>query len=302
MDLKLGETYVAFKSDNPLKTFKFTPIHQEDLFFDAKIVEGLPNIEFWKPYTVSLVDSDGQRRYLEIAPYHIDEDSRIAKFIVLGYLIERRKFVRFNVEELNIPIEGENFKGIVENVSLGGVKIKLLHKEGEIKENEPIFVKAKVEGKEYNFIITPVKVGENFISAKFEKPAKVTAEFFYHCLKLLQKETQPISEKRHFRRFYVEPLNIIVDTPLGVGVMRDISLGGMRVKLKKTYNVDEEIITKPFSVSCFIPSKNEEYIVECKLVNKTADNQLQLKITKWDEEALRLVSRILELLVENKKV
>ena len=301
MDLKVGETYIAYRSDNPLKNFKFTVLREEDLFFDAKILEGIGSIDLWKPYTVRLADGLGGQKYLEISPYHLDEESRTAKFIVLGYLFERRKFVRFNVEDLNIPVEGEGFSGIVENVSLGGLKVKTLYQREGLKENEPLFVKASVEGKEYHFIITPVKVGENFISAKFEKPAKVTSEFFYHCLKLLERETSPVSEKRKFRRFYVEPLNIIVDTPLGVGVMKDISLGGMRIKLKKTYEVDEDILTHPFEVSCFLPSKNEEYIITCRLVDKT-DGNLRLKIERWDADALKLVSHILELLVENRKV
>lgn len=301
MDLKVGETYIAYRSDNPLRNFKFTVLRDEDLFFDAQIVEGLTSIDLWKLYTVRLVDDLGVQKYLEISPYHVDEENQTAKFIVLGYLFERRKFVRFNVEDLHIPVEGEGFSGIVENISLGGLKIKLLYKGDNVRENEPLFVKATVEGTEYNFIITPVKVGEDFISAKFEKPAKVTSEFFYHCLKLLERETSPVSEKRKFRRFYVEPLNIIVDTPLGVGVMKDISLGGMRVKLRKTYDVDEEILTHPFEVSCFLPSKNEEYIITCRLVDKT-DSNLRLKIERWDADALKLISHILELLVENKKV
>ncbi len=301
MDLKVGETYIAYRSDNPLRNLKFTVLREEDLFFDAKIVEGLSAIDLWKAYTVRLVNHKGEQKYLEISPYYVNEEDRTAKFLVLGYLLERRKFVRFNVEDLNIPIEGENFKGIVENVSLGGLKIKLLEKKGKIEEGESIFVKSFVEGNEYSFIITPVKVGKDFISAKFEKPAKVTSEFFYQCLKLLERETSPVSEKRKFRRFYVEPLKIIVDTPLGLGIMRDISLGGIRVRLKKPYEIDEEILTKPFDVSCFLPSKNEEYIITCRLVNKSG-NQIHLKIENWDADALRLISHILDLLVENKKV
>ncbi len=83
--------------------------------------------------------------------------------------------------------------------------------------------------------------------------------------------------------------------------MRDISLGGIRVRLKKTYDVDEEILTKPFEVSCFLPSKNEEYIITCRLISKK-DNQIHLKIENWDADALKLISNILDLLVENKKV
>ncbi|RTZ59095.1 MAG: hypothetical protein DSZ31_04520, partial [Gammaproteobacteria bacterium] len=153
-----------------------------------------------------------------------------------------------------------------------------------------------------DFIITPVRVGKDFIAAKFEKPAKVTSEFFYKCLKLLESETIPISERRKFRRFYVEPFNIIVDTPVGMGILYDISLGGMKVKLKRTYEVDEELLKDSFAVSCFLPSKNEEYILDCELLDRSEEGFIQLKIARWDEQALKLISRILELIVENKKV
>ena len=105
-----------------------------------------------------------------------------------------------------------------------------------------------------------------FISAKFEKPSRVTSELFYQCLQRLERENAPISEKRKFRRFYVEPLKIIVDTPLGVGYMVDLSLKGMKVKLKRTYNVEPDILKETFSVSCCIPNFDDEYILDTRLV------------------------------------
>ncbi|HID79904.1 MAG TPA: PilZ domain-containing protein [Aquificales bacterium] len=302
MELKKGGIYIAYKSDNPFKNFKFQVLETDDFFFAAQILEGIGNIELWKPYTIRLTNDLGEQKFLEIAPYYLDDKGKTAKFLVIGNLLERRKFVRFNVESYKIPVEGNQFKGIVENISLGGLKIKLLSKEGEIEEGKPIFVKGKIDGNEYNFVITPVRVGKDFIAAKFEKPAKEISEFFYKCLKLLESENTPVTERRKFRRFYVEPLNIIVDTPLGIGILYDISLGGMKVKLKRTYKVDKEILKEPFAVSCFLPSKKEEYILDCKFLNRGKDNFIQLKITRWDEEALKLISRVLELIVENQKV
>ena len=87
-----------------------------------------------------------------------------------------------------------------------------------------------------------------------------------------------------------------------MGILYDISLGGMKVRLKRTYEVDEELLKDSFAVSCFLPSKNEEYILDCELLNRTEDNFIQLKVARWDEQALKLISRILELIVENKKV
>jgi len=304
MELNIGESYIAYRSDNPLKNFRFTVLGGDDLFFEASIDEGIANLELWKPYTIRLADVGGQQRYIEISPYYFDEKSRKARFLILGLLVERRRFVRFNVESLNIPVESEYFVGRVENVSLGGMKISNLTWLGDKRpsEGEEVYVKTRLEDKEYHFIIVPVKVDEKFIASKFEKPVKVTSEFFYHCLKLLEQEVSPVAEKRQFRRFNVSNLNIIVDTPLGMGIMKDISLGGLSVKIKKPYEVDEDILKNPFAISCFIPSRGEEFIIDTKLVERTNDNIVRLKVHKWNEEALKLVSTILELLVENKMV
>jgi len=180
MELKKGGIYIAYKSDNPFKNFKFQVLETDDFFFAAQILEGIGNIELWKPYTIRLTNDLGEQKFLEIAPYYLDDKGKTAKFLVIGNLLERRKFVRFNVESYKIPVEGNQFKGIVENISLGGLKIKLLSKEGEIEEGKPIFVKGKIDGNEYNFVITPVRVGKDFIAAKFEKPAKEISEFFYN--------------------------------------------------------------------------------------------------------------------------
>jgi len=299
MELKVGDTYIAYKFQNPIENVKFTVTREEDLFFEAQILEGLDNLELWKTYIVILPHKIEGQRFLEIAPYKVDKEKKLARFIVLGYLLERRKFYRFNVEELQIPVESEYFKGIVENISLGGMKIKIqkwINK--NLNEGEDIYVKTTVEGKEYHFIIEPVKVAEEFISAKFEKPARVTSEFFYHCLKLLNKENYPVSEKRDFRRFVVKDLNIIVDSPLGVGILYDISLGGMRIKLKKPYDVDPDTLRYVFPISCYIHQTGEEFILDVELISKSKDDFLSVKITKWDDEALRFVSRVLELLVK----
>ncbi len=303
MELREGESYIAYKFQNPLESLKFKLTREEDLFFEAKVEEGFDNIELWKTYVVALPHTFETQQFLEISPYKTDREKGTARFIVLGYLLERRKFYRFNVEDLNIPVESDYFEGIVENVSLGGLKIRVKRwKNRNLKEGEQIYVKATVEGQEYHFIITPVKVTDEFIAAKFEKPAKVTSEFFYHCLKLLNRESYPVSEKRNFRRFIVKDLNVIVDTPLGVGILYDISLGGMRVKLRKTYDVDPETLQEVFPVSCYIHQTGEEFIIDVELVNKTKDGFLNLKVAKWDEEALKFVSRVLELLVKTRKV
>ena len=84
--------------------------------------------------------------------------------------------------------------------------------------------------------------------------------------------------------------------------MFDISLGGMKVKLCREYKVDEDILKGSFDISCYIPKTREEFILEAELINKTKEGFVQLKIPRWNEDGLKLVSRILEMLVESKKV
>ncbi len=302
MDLKRGETYIAYKFQNPMENLKFKVLREEDLFFSAQILEGWEHLELWKTYVVVIPNSEGSQKYLEISPYKLDEEKKRARFIVLGYLLERRKFYRFNVEDLNIKVESEFFKGIVENVSLGGLKIRISEwlKSEKPKEGEELYVKAFVENKEYHFIITPLKIADNFIAAKFERPAKVTSEFFYDCLKLINREVYPVSEKRAFRRFPVKHLNIIADTPLGVGILWDISLVGMKIKLRRLYDTDIENLGNVFPVSFYIPQTKDEFILDVELINKTKEGILNLKVAKWNEEALKFVSKVLELLVSHR--
>ncbi|NPA14558.1 MAG: PilZ domain-containing protein [Aquificae bacterium] len=296
MEFKVGEVYIAYKHNNPLKSFKFRVLKAEDFFLEAEVLEGLINVDLWDTYIVRIPRLQQELQFIEISPYHYDEERNILRIIILGYFLERRKFVRFNVERLNIPIRSEYFEGIVENVSLGGVKIKVHKWLKPLTEGTPVFVEAKIPSvdKVYKFVITPVKVAENFISAKFEKPVKVTSDFFYTCLQLLNKELAPIEERRKFRRFYVEPLGILVDTPLGMGNLVDISLKGMKVFIRKPYNVDEEVLKDGFMIAVRFPDEPEEYLINVDLVNKTKNGYVSFKINKWDRDALKFTSKVLE--------
>jgi len=297
MDLKKGENYIAYKFHNPLESLKLKLLNEEDLFFEAQVEEGFDNLDLWKTYIITLPNNFNSQKFLEVSPYKTDKENKTARFVILGYLLERRKFYRFNVEELNIPVESEYFEGTVENISLGGMKIKINRwKNRNLKEGNEVYVKTRVGDKEYHFIIKPVKVTDTFIAAKFEKPAKVTSDFFYHTLQLLNRQKIPFNERRNFRRFIVEPLNIIVDTPFGVGVLHDISLGGLKIKLKRKYKVDPKNLQNEFLISCFIPQTGEEYILNVRPLSAKG-NCLNLRVTKWEEDALKCISRILELLV-----
>ena len=297
MEFQKGKVYIAYHKENPFKYFTFKVLNVEEFFIEGEVLEGIINIEYWQTYTVKVPGKDDFHRYLEVSPYFFDEKEKRVKLIVLGYLVERRRFVRFNVKSFSIPVKSKYFEGVLENISLGGVKIsviKWLNK--DIKEGHYVLVESNLEGKNYKFIIKPVKVDfeKNFISAAFEGPNDVTLEYFHKCLQALNKQLVPIEERRKFRRFYVEPLNIMAETPLGKGILVDISLKGLKLKLQKEYNVDEDIIKKPFLTAIHLPWETEDYILNTQLVNKTDDGFISLKITKWDKDALKFVSKVLE--------
>jgi len=301
MELKEGVSYIAYKFQNPAENARLVVERNDDLFFEAKVNEGFDSLELWKTFVITLPGGFETQRYLEVAPYKIDEEQRRAKFVVLGYLFERRKFFRFDVSDLGIEVKSDHFEGTVENVSLGGMKIRVkrwLTAERRSLEGRPVAVTVRAGERKFSFVITPLKVGEDFIAAKFEKPAETTSEFFYTCLKMLEGErgAKPLREQRQFRRFKVYHLNLLAETPLGSGSVCDVSLGGLRIRLKRPGSERRFPEGSVFPVAVFFPETGEEFILDAELVKKNG-NELNLKIARWDEDALRFVSRILERLI-----
>jgi len=304
MDLEEGKIYRAYLKGDFLKNFLFKITSIQDLFSEAEILEGLKNVEPLKVYLVALDNFIGDIRFIEISPYMLDKKEKKAKLLNLGYLVERRRFIRFPVLQLNIPVKGQNFKGILENISIGGIKIKLTEPPTEpIKEGEPTFVEVFIPQikKVFPFFVIPVKVTQQFISAKFEGPVKITSELFNTVIKLLKKEKCHVGEKRKFRRLFVEPLNILVDTPVGMGILSDISIKGFKVKVPKMEGNIEEFLNKEVLITFRIPSMNKEYITEAKAL-RSSGNSISFVFTRVSKTVLELLTDTISLLLRHYKI
>ena len=198
MELQQGYRYIAYRSDNPLKNFKFLVDKEEDLFIEATVEEGLRHIELWKPYVVKLPSFDPNREYLEITPYEVNEETKKLKLLILGYLYERRKFVRFNILDFGIKINSETFEGTIENISLGGVKIQINRWKGQKpKEGEQIYVKANFDGKDYHFIITPVAVKEDLFPQSLKNRQGLPQNSFTNACNGWRGKTPPFRKKEN---------------------------------------------------------------------------------------------------------
>ncbi len=306
MELEEGKTYRAYLKDDFLKHFLFRIISIQDLICEAKILEGLRNVEPLKVYIVGLNNFIGDIKFIEISPYLVDKRERKAKILNLGYLVERRRFLRFPTIQLKIPVKGQNFKGLLENISLGGIKIKLTEPPKEnLEEDKPTFVEVFIPQvkKTFPFFIIPVKVTEEFISAKFEGPVKITSELFSTVIKLIKKEKNQVAEKRKFRRLFVEPLNILVDTPAGLGILVDISIKGFKVKFQNLEENSDEFLRREYLVTFRMPSLNKEFIVEAKPLRVSEEEKsISFTFTKISEEVLDLLSNVVNLLLTYYKV
>jgi hypothetical protein len=304
MDLEEGKIYRAYLKDDFLKNFLFRILSIQDLISEVGILEGLKHVEPLKVYLVALDNFIGDIKFIEISPYLVDRKEKKARILNLGYLVERRRFLRFPVSHLKVQVESQNFKGILENISIGGIKIKLIEPPTEkIKEGEPIFVEVFIPQakKMFPFFVIPVKITDNFISAKFEGPVKVTSELFNTVVKLLKKEKSHVGEKRKFRRLFVEPLNILVDTPVGMGILYDISIKGFKVKVHEKEGDINNFLNKELLITFRIPSINREYIVEAKAL-KSSDGSVSFTFTKVSETVLELLTDIVQLLLNHYKL
>ncbi|NPB04986.1 MAG: PilZ domain-containing protein [Aquificae bacterium] len=300
MELKVGRTYAAFLPENPIRSFKFRVERVDDLFAVGKVVDAPEGVELLRPYLVRTASPAGE--FLKVAPYEFDPQKETLKLVLLGRLSERRRFVRYPLLHLGIEAESEYFTGFVENASLGGLKVRVKEwkKTGlPLKEGESFYARLKVKGKDaervFHLVLKTLAAGPDFVSAAFERPAAEASEFFYSALRLLGNEGAPEVERRRFRRFFTLPLGVLVDTPLGSGVMVDLSLGGAKVELKTPKEGPPP--PPPFTVEFRLP-EGERFFVDARVVGQTPPAFLSLAFEGPEREVLRLVSRVLDRLSE----
>jgi hypothetical protein len=105
MDLEEGKIYRAYLKDDFLKNFLFRILSIQDLISEVDILEGLRHVEPLKVYLVALDNFIGDIKFIEISPYLVDRKEKKARILNLGYLVERRRFLRFPVSHLKVQVE-----------------------------------------------------------------------------------------------------------------------------------------------------------------------------------------------------
>jgi hypothetical protein len=112
-----------------------------------------------------------------------------------------------------LKVEGDTFQGYLEDISLGGVRIKITQKKGKV-ENRPQRVKIYINPSEsYEVEIIPVKVEEDTIRAMFGGlTAEANQALFYRTLDLLKKY-HGVKDLGVINN--VEDRDIILKTPFG---------------------------------------------------------------------------------------
>ncbi|NPA14824.1 MAG: PilZ domain-containing protein [Aquificae bacterium] len=213
MELQKNHIYVAFLKSNPVEYFIFELLEEDDLLIVGKLLRASARPRLWEIYSVRQSGAAALPTQVEITPYYYDPSTKILKCSVIGFTNDRRKFIRYNVEPLKLKVEGDTFQGYLEDISLGGVRIKITQKKGKV-ENRPQRVKIYINPSEsYEVEIIPVKVEEDTIRAMFGGlTAEANQSLFYRTLDLLKKYhgVEDLGVITH-----VEDKDLVLKTPFG---------------------------------------------------------------------------------------
>ncbi len=213
MELQKNHIYVAFLKSNPVEYFIFELLEEDDLLIVGKLLRASARPRLWEIYSVRQSGAAALPTQVEITPYYYDHSTKTIKCSVIGFTNDRRKFIRYNVEPLKLKVEGDTFQGYLEDISLGGVRIKITQKKGKV-ENRPQRVKIYINPSEsYEVEIIPVKVEEDTIRAMFGGlTAEANQSLFYRTLDLLKKY-HGVKDLGVINN--VEDRDIILKTPFG---------------------------------------------------------------------------------------
>ena len=221
MELQKNFLYVAFLKSNPVEYFIFELLEEDDLLLKGKVLRASSKPRLWEIYSVRQTGSPCLPIRIEITPYYYNPKSKIIKCSVVAFTDERRRFIRYNVRPLKLKVEGDSFQGYLEDISLGGVRIKITQKNGKV-ENRPQRVKIYINPSEcYEVEIIPVKVEEDTIRAMFGGlTSEVNKALFYRTLDLLRKYhgVEDLGLITH-----VEDKDLVLKTPFGDAKVLQIS-------------------------------------------------------------------------------
>ncbi|MEO2153452.1 MAG: PilZ domain-containing protein [Aquificota bacterium] len=256
MELQKNHIYVAFLKSNPVEYLIFELLDEDDLLLKGKVLRASSKPRLWEIYSVRQTGSPCLPIRIEITPYYYNPKSKIIKCSVVAFTDERRRFIRYNVRPLKLKVEGDSFQGYLEDISLGGVRIKITQKNGKV-ENRPQRVKIYINPSEsYEVEIIPVKVEEDTIRAMFGGlTSEVNQALFYRTLDLLRKY-HGVEDLGLITN--VEDKDIFLKTPFGDAKVLQIS---ERYALIEYPNVNYKVLNEPWVAGEIFFKEHRELIV-----------------------------------------
>ena len=292
MFFEQGEEYTCFLRDNPTNFITFKVVESDGLVVVGELIKHKGEIQFWDIYDIKYQEGETLKK-IELSPYSFDERRKIIKFLILGNVKERRRFVRYKVKHLDIKVYADGFVGVLDDISVGGCKIDIERYEKLPEPYQELKIEIDINGKRYPVDIFVINVNEKFINAMFLGDTIQSSIVFNQVMSILNPSEKTIKERRIFRRFYTENLPLYVDLPFGYGKVLDISLKGAKIKLLK-YDPDFVEKTHDILLEFYFLGKLTRYLTRGK-IRKVRGDTISVEFTKLTEKIVELIKVITSL-------
>jgi hypothetical protein len=268
-------------------------LESDGLVVVGELIKHKGDIQFWDIYEIKYQENDTLKK-VEISPYSYDEKRKIIKFLILGNVKERRRFVRYKVKHLGIKVYAPGyFVGILDDISVGGCKIDILEYQKLPEPYHELRIEVEIEGKRYPVEIFPINVTEKFINAMFLGDTIQSSIVFNQVMSILNPSEKTIRERRIFRRFHVEKIPLYVDLPFGYGKVLDISLKGAKIKLLK-YDPEYVERTHDILLEFYFLGRLTRFLTRGK-IKKVQGDTISVEFTKLTEKIVDLIKVITSL-------
>ncbi len=284
-----GESYTCFLRDHPTNFITFKVLNLEDLTITAEVLNERGDIQLWEVYDYKFQHGKTLKK-IELSPYFWNSETKLIKFLFLGALEERRKFKRYKVKHLSIEVKGEDFRGIINDISIGGLKIDILTYKRLPKPYEDTTLEVFVGKDTYKVNIFPLNVSEKFINAMFLGDSVTSTMLFNSVLTLLNPNRKI---KDIFKTFYVEKIPLFVDLPWGTGKVLNISLKGATVELIKRIDSVKES-GKSMLLEFYMLGELSRFLTRGK-ITAAKNNRYSIEFTKLPEHINQLLGKLVEM-------
>jgi len=287
-----GEEYTCFLRDNPTNFITFKVKDSDGLVVSGNLIKHKGEIQFWDVYDIKYQEGDNVKK-IELSPYSFDERTKFIKFLILGSVKERRRFVRYKIKHLDIKVYANTFTGVLDDISVGGCKIDIEKYEKLPEPYHELKVEFDINGKRYPVDIFPLNVTEKFINAMFLGDTIQSSIVFNQIMAILNPSEKTFKERRIFRRFYTENLPLYADLPFGYGKVLDVSLKGAKIKLIK-YDPDFVEKTQDILLEFYFLGRLTRYLTRGK-IKKVMGDTISVEFTRLTEKIVELIKVITSL-------